>query len=165
MQCSPSGIKTDVSGNPSISSFSLLAFIMHAHPLLNNSGTANREVTHSVPSTNRIDSSPLHIARKSPKVYPPSYSLPPNRLLQLSSQPIRKLRAHHPGLSSLSGYIHRFVMGRRNAPQAQRGEWPSGSVSHFDNTGPGLNLRSGKGRISLLSLQWVNKRVPSLLGD
>ncbi|GFW16009.1 RNA-directed DNA polymerase from mobile element jockey [Trichonephila clavipes] len=93
-------------------------------PLFNNSGTANRDVTHSVPSTNRIAPSPSRITRKTPKVAPqtiassPTYSLPPHRLLQHSSQPIRKLRAPHPGLSTLSGHIHCSVMGRRNTPRS-----------------------------------------------
>ncbi|GFT35138.1 probable RNA-directed DNA polymerase from transposon BS [Trichonephila clavipes] len=48
----------------------------------------------------------------------PTYSLPPLRILQLSSQPIRKLRAPHPDLSTNSGSILCSVMGRRNAPRS-----------------------------------------------
>ncbi|GFV40432.1 hypothetical protein TNCV_4493891 [Trichonephila clavipes] len=44
-------------------------------------------------------------------------------------------------------------------------QWPSGSVSSFYTTGSVFYPRAGQGQLSLSSLQWVDKWIPSLLGD
>ncbi|GFX50652.1 hypothetical protein TNCV_2722381 [Trichonephila clavipes] len=38
-------------------------------------------------------------------------------------------------------------------------------ASRFHTTGPRFKLRAGQGRLSLSSLQWVDKGVPSLFGN
>ncbi|GFT53434.1 hypothetical protein TNCV_3324241 [Trichonephila clavipes] len=42
-------------------------------------------------------------------------------------------------------------------------QWLSGSGSSFYTTGPWFKPRAGQDRLSLSSLQWVNKCVPNLL--
>ncbi|GFU08380.1 hypothetical protein TNCV_4963011 [Trichonephila clavipes] len=43
-------------------------------------------------------------------------------------------------------------------------EW-CGSISRFRIIGPGLYPLAGQDRLGLSSFQWVDKWVPSLLGD
>ncbi|GFV59845.1 hypothetical protein TNCV_4739731 [Trichonephila clavipes] len=41
--------------------------------------------------------------------------------------------------------------------------WLNGRASCFRTTGPRFKPRGGEGQLSLTSLHWVDKRVPSLL--